>query len=63
MRREVLNGTLKPIHREKGLSLQEDDHNIYLMFDFKPVAVFGYKVPVATILLEADKICREMGTQ
>ncbi len=57
---ETLSGTLKPMHREKGLSLQENDHCIYLMLDFKPVAVFGLKAPLATILIEADKICWEM---
>ncbi len=60
MMQTILDGTLKPLHREKGLSLQEDDHNVYLMLDFKPVAVFGIKVPLATILIEADRICFEM---
>ncbi len=57
---EILSGTLKPMHREKGLSLQEDDHFIYLVLDSKFVAVFGLKAPLATILIEADKICFEM---
>lgn len=56
----TLEAILLPEHVEAGISLREDDHNIYLELDGKQVAVFTWHSTVASIRQAAHQITQEM---
>lgn len=54
-----VNRILLPDHRAAGLTLNEDDHNLYLEFEGKPVAVFTIHATITKIWEAANQFCQE----
>lgn len=60
MRPEILQGALTLEQRANGLSLEEDDHCLYLLYKGKQVAVFSATgATVQSIRQEAEKVLNE----
>jgi len=53
---EILDKVLKPEQKAAGISLEEDDHGVYLMHEGKVKVRFGYMATVESVWHEADQI-------
>jgi len=51
----ILKGALAPRHLIKGLTVDEDDHDVRLMDGEKEVAVWGIYVHIKDIMDAADE--------
>lgn len=55
----LMDNVLLPEHRAAGLSLNEDDHSISLVFDGKAISFFKKHVPITEIWNAAYQFVEE----